>query len=127
MLRYHKRSELTYGIPCDTYRKLLNESRYESRALKEITRELQMLGKVKPSGSGNGRYMTDAPAGRGELVVLAKPGRARDNARQRERELSAPGDFEADLHGVAPDDSLAGDRRRKMPDGAGPDEYEGGE
>lgn len=115
--------KMTYGIPCDTYRTLLRESRYEARAIKEITRELQMLGKVKPSGSGNGRYMTDAPAGRGELVVLAKPGKARDDARARERGLSKPGDFEPELRDEVLEESM-NDRRRKVPEGAGPDEVE---
>ena len=74
-----------YDIQVGTYRELLESETTQAKVLKEVTRDLKMIGAI-PSPSAvnkqtglplmsNGKYLKDAPHDKGELVVSAKPDR----------------------------------------------------
>src|ERR1700676_2213109 len=66
-----------YGIGVNTYRELLDSERTQSKIFREITLDLRMIGAMKTPGKDSdsaGKFMTDAPHGKGKLVLSGKPG-----------------------------------------------------
>jgi hypothetical protein len=130
-----------YDIEVTTYRELLENENVQAKVFKEIVRELKMIGAINNPPSTRmsaGRFMTEAPQGRGELVVTDNV-ETIDGVRTAEhRSLSKPEEFseESNYGPDIPTSSLdpeklnitvAGDRRRKRPGGQGPrDDEEGG-
>lgn len=130
-----------YEIEVETYRELFESERVQTKVLKEVTRDLKMIGKI-PSPSpvnkktglpllSNGRYLTDAPGGKGELIFSGDLAEIYGVREQQERGLSKPGDGLEDL----PDSYVksllgirhelpTGDRRKVRPEGHGPDRIE---
>jgi len=119
-----------YGLEVNTYRELLDSERVQTKVYKELFRELKMIGAIKTPTSGKlsaGKFMTDAPHGRGELVYSGEPGHIYDLRQQREQDLSKPqqGDGPAIPTSLLGNDELpTGDRRRVRPKGYGPDDAE---
>lgn len=142
-----------YEIEVNTYRELLESEHVQTKVLKEITRDLKMIGKI-PSPSpvnketglpllSNGRYLTDAPSGKGLLTLSGDTAEIYDVREQQERGLSRPGDEDRFLDAFSsggtledlPDSYLksllgirdelpTGDRRKVRPEGDGPDRFE---
>ncbi len=122
-----------YGIDVDTYRELLDSERTQTKVFKEITLDLKMIGAIKTPGKDSdsaGKFLTDAPHGKGKLVLSGKPGEIHGLRQSRERGLSKPDD-RADDNFVPPESLLsdtaelpAGDRRKTAPTGHGPDDLE---
>jgi hypothetical protein len=122
-----------YEIKVQTYRELLDSEQTQTKAFKEIIRDLRMIGAMKTPGKDSdsaGKFMTDAPHGKGKLVLSGKPGEIHGLRQSRERGLSKPDD-RADDNFVPPESLLsdtaelpAGDRRKTAPTGHGPDDQE---
>ncbi len=117
-----------YGLEVNTYRELLDSERVLTKVVKEIIRDLKMIGVMKTPASDSesaGKFMTDAPSRKGKLVYSNKPDVIHGKREQQERDLSKPtGDPEHNF--VLPGDlePTTGDRRRVRPKGRGSDSDE---
>jgi hypothetical protein len=119
-----------YGLEVNTYRELLDSEKVKTKVIKDIFRDLKMIGAIKTPTScklSTGKFMTDAPHGKGELVYSDKPGHIHELRQQREKDLSKPeqSDGPAMPSSLLGSDELpTGDRRRVRPKGHGPDDAE---
>jgi hypothetical protein len=117
-----------YGLEVNTYRELLDSEQVKTKVIKELFRDLKMIGAIKTATSGKlsaGKFMTDAPHGKGKLVYSGEPGHIYDLRQRREQDLSKPelDDGPAMPASLLGNDELpAGDRRRVRPKGHGPAE-----
>lgn len=95
-----------YGLEVDTYRQLLEEAgkKEMTSVFREITQDLKIIGKVvmmppmnKKTGLAllsHGEYISDAPAGRGKLVLQPDPSEIHGVIQYREASLSGDKDAE---------------------------------
>jgi hypothetical protein len=115
-----------YGLEVSTYRELLDSERILTKVVKQIIRDLKMIGAMKtPTSTADsaGKFMTDAPSGKGALVYSDKPAEIHGKREQQERDLSKPGDSEDFLYTLPGEqEPTQGDRRPVRPAGAAPDE-----
>ncbi len=115
----------TYGLEVNTYRELLDSERVQTKVIKEIIRDLKMIGVITTPTSGKlsaGKFMTDAPSGKGKLIYIDNPDAVHGKRQKREQDLSKPtGNPEHNF--VLPGDveRPTGDRRRVRPKGRGPE------
>jgi len=114
-----------YGLEVNTYRELLDSERVLTKVVREIIRDLKMIGAIKTPTSDSesaGKFMTDAPSRKGKLIYIDNPDAVHGKRQLREQDLSKPtGDPEHNF--VLPGDieRPAGDRRRVRPKGRGPE------
>jgi len=114
-----------YGLEVNTYRELLDSEQVMTKVIKEIFRDLKMIGAITTPTSGKlsaGKFITDAPSGKGRLIYIDNPDAVHGKRQKREQDLSKPsGNPEHNF--VLPGDTErpAGDRRRVLPKGRGPD------
>lgn len=126
-----------YGTSAKTYAELLNDPKIETRVFEELVRDLKLIGKIKTK-PGSGRFIQDAPRGRGKLITggydSAKVDKVIGVREAEARALSKPEDTADDLIGES---SLAGairlaamtkDRRSGTTrQGNGPDVFDRGQ
>ncbi len=113
-----------YEIEVNTYRELLESEKVQTKVLKEITRDLKMIGAIKTPTRTNmslGMFITDAPHGKGKLISGGFASKKIDitlGMREEEARQLSGDSFD-------PEDPMCyGDRRRAYPPGAGPDNDE---
>jgi len=117
----------TYGLEVNTYRELLDSERVQTKVIKEIIRDLKMIGAIKTPTSDSesaGKFMTDAPSRKGKLIYIDNPDAVHGKRQLREQDLSKPtGNPEHNFVLPGHMERPTGDRRRVRPKGRGPDTY----